>query len=431
MAFLQEEDSDIRSLLEDINKLEVYVSYPFLLLVYDDYANDKINKDDFIGVLKLLESYVFRRYICGIPRAGLNKIFAKLYRDIDINNYLVSLGAALLDKDTNRRFPSDEEFKDQFLIKDIYHTNNCKYLLVKLENHGKKEKIDANNYTIEHIMPQNENLSAEWRYDLGPNWKEIQTKYLHTIGNLTLTGNNPNLLDKSFIEKRDMDGGFKQSPFTLNHMLADSYSWNEGKILKRAYTLIELALKIWKSPKPINVESPIDQPVPILKVKVPESVRSVFYSGDDYQAARVLVEDIFKVINSESLKNILSGYCSDIGVMNIRIGPQEVLKFIKYPDQHLEAVFPIDFSVYDDNSISINYIESLPSDYSEEVNIKFARVPWSYTTNLPQKFIDGWHAALSWMYNKFKDWDPSQNRVLNEPALVELLVQNRQVNSLG
>jgi sulfur relay (sulfurtransferase) DsrF/TusC family protein len=191
-----------------------------------------------------VESYIFRRYICGIPAAGLNRIFATLHRDIKNNNLLVGLGYALLDKNTHRRFPSDEEFTAQFQIKDIYNASNRYYILEKLETYcrGKKTAIPLN--SIEHIMPQK--LTDSFKKDLGLNWEELHKKYLHTIGNLTLIENNSELNDKPFIKKRN--DGYRKSSFKLSRMLANCYFWDEEKILERANLLAKRALKIWRSP---------------------------------------------------------------------------------------------------------------------------------------------------------------------------------------
>ena len=206
------------------------MAYPLLLELYDDYAAQRLSRENFIAILRLVESYVFRRLICGIPTNTLNKTFATFSREIDKDNYLESVKAAFLLKDSYRRFPKDAEFWYQFTVKDIYNLRVRNHLLDKLENHGRKERVDVGAYTIEHIMPQNENLSADWQQDLGEDWQKIQAEYLHTIGNLTLTGYNSELSDRPFKEKRDMLGGFKDSPIRLNRSLANLDHWNEEQI---------------------------------------------------------------------------------------------------------------------------------------------------------------------------------------------------------
>jgi uncharacterized protein with ParB-like and HNH nuclease domain/predicted transport protein/flavodoxin len=249
MAFLREKDSEIRQILNDINTLEVNIAYPFLLEVYDDYEKQRLSRDDFIAILKLIESYIFRRLICGIPTHGLNKVFATFAKEIDKDHYLESVQAAFLQKGSGARFPRDEEFRTAFIVKDVYNFRSRHYLLSKLENLKRKERVNIDEFTIEHIMPQNERLQVEWQQELGSNWQEVHEKYLHTIGNLTLTGYNSELSDHAFQEKRDMEGGFAHSPLHLNRDLANLEHWNAEEIEKRAQTLADTAVKIWPTPK--------------------------------------------------------------------------------------------------------------------------------------------------------------------------------------
>ncbi len=248
MALLWESDGEIKRVLHDINALKVDVAYPFLLEVYDDYAQKRLSRQDFIAILKLVESYLFRRAICGIPTNTLNKVFATLAKEIDKEHYLESVQMSLLQKDSYRRFPSDDEFQAAFVIKDVYNFRLRNYLLRKLENAGQKEFVNIESCTIEHIMPQNQNLSIVWQQELGPDWKTIHNLYLHTIGNLTLTGYNSELSDRPFQEKCTMTGGFIGSPIRLNASLKHVEHWNKDEIEKRAALLAEQAVKIWAIP---------------------------------------------------------------------------------------------------------------------------------------------------------------------------------------
>ncbi|WP_286230599.1 DUF262 and DUF1524 domain-containing protein [Neobacillus mesonae] len=249
LAFQLEKDKEINEVLKDINALKVDVSYPFLLEVYNDFTQQRISKAEFIIVLKMVESYVFRRAICGVPTNSLNKTFATLSKEIVKGNYLESIKAAFALKDSYRRFPNNEEFSMELKVKDVYNFRNRNYLLRKLENHNRKEIVDIEAYTIEHIMPQNPNLSDAWRKDLGENWEEIQKTYLHTLGNLTLTRYNSELSDKPFKEKRDMDGGFADSPLRLNRGLGLLEAWNEQEIINRVNKLSEQATLVWGYPE--------------------------------------------------------------------------------------------------------------------------------------------------------------------------------------
>lgn len=249
IAFKKEQDCELKNAFCNLLELQNDTAYPLLLALYEDYANARLSKEDFKEIVSLIESYIFRRAICEIPTNSLNKTFASFIKFIDKNSYMQSVKAHFLLLKSYARFPLNEEFKNALRRKDIYNFNKKSYLLTRLENHKRKEKISANEYTIEHIMPQNPNLSKEWQKDLGEHYKEIQEKYLHTLGNLTLTGYNSEYKDKPFKEKRDMQGGFRQSPLKLNDELRNLEMWNQEAIEKRAEALANKALEIWAMPE--------------------------------------------------------------------------------------------------------------------------------------------------------------------------------------
>lgn len=251
IAFGKEQDNRLKEALDSLSNMGYDVTYPYLLHLYKDYNNGSLNVEEFIEMIRYTESYLLRRLICNIPTPSLNKTFAKMYNEIDKDNYSESYQVQLVLKENYQRMPNNKEFARNFRERDIYNLKgkNKEYIFDKFENWNSKEKNNIGAYTIEHIMPQNPNLSQEWRECLGPNWKEIQKNYLHTIGNLTLTGFNPELSDRPFEEKRDMEGGFKQSAIRLNIYLQDLSTWNEHEIKKRTEYLIKKAYKIWKYPE--------------------------------------------------------------------------------------------------------------------------------------------------------------------------------------
>lgn len=245
MALGAEVDEDIKIAFQDIRELKVDVAFPFLLEIYKDYNNGLLSKQDLLKVLRLTESYVFRRAVCGIPTNSMNKTFAGFIKNINKENYLENIQAYFKVLPSYRRFPDNEEFKREFEIKDLYNFRSKSYWLRRLENYDRKERVPVNEYTIEHIMPQNENLSSEWREALGPEWERIQKTYLHTLGNLTLTGYNSEYSDRAFIDKRDRKGGFKESPIRLNKEIAEMDKWNEDSIKRRAELLSAQAVNVW------------------------------------------------------------------------------------------------------------------------------------------------------------------------------------------
>lgn len=247
IALGKETSPVLAPLFVEIEQLRASVAYPFLLRLYADFKGGVLMESDFAEILESVISYVFRRSVCRIPTNSLNKTFASLGTAIDPGHYVESVWGRLLTLPRYKRFPTDDEFSEALRTSDLYNFRRSPYLLKKLENFGRKEEVSTSEYTIEHIMPQNENLSTQWQEALGNNWQEVQQRYLHTLGNLTLTGYNPEYSDKPFAEKRDMEGGFKVSPLFLNKGLGELDSWNSNEIERRAQRLANQALKIWKN----------------------------------------------------------------------------------------------------------------------------------------------------------------------------------------
>ncbi|MDQ3692999.1 MAG: DUF262 and DUF1524 domain-containing protein [Chloroflexota bacterium] len=250
IALHRSTDPNIQTWVNEINELRVDTAYPLLLELIDDYAHGRATRDTVLGILALIDSYILRRAICGIPTNSHNQTFRGFSRSIDKTRYLESATAAFQLLDGFRRFPNDEEFRRAFVDRDIYNlTARRNYILRRLENHDRdKEQVNVESFTIEHVMPQNENLSPAWQKALGLDWKRIQETYLHTIGNLTLTGYNSELSDHSFPEKLKMTGGFRDSPIRLNRDLALLETWNEGSIQTRAARLADVAVQVWPAP---------------------------------------------------------------------------------------------------------------------------------------------------------------------------------------
>ncbi len=298
MALDGESHPKLKPLFDDLFKsLNYSVAYPFLMEIYSDFEAGIIEEKDFIEVIKLVESYVFRRSICQIPTNSMNKTFAEFTRHIDKSNYLSSLKGHFYQLKSYRRFPSDAEFKSVLLYRDVYNFMHRSYLLRKLENFGKKEFVSVENYTIEHVLPQNPNLGIEWQIELGEDWKAIQERYLHTIGNLTLTGYNSEYSDRPFSEKKSMKGGFLESPLKLNKAIAAQEKWNETAILERANQISDEALRIWQSPTLSQ-----DEIAKWAKAPDPEKQQTTYSIDDHEYLSRPNVRELFDALRAEVMK---------------------------------------------------------------------------------------------------------------------------------
>ena len=206
---------------------------------------DGVDEKGFLDSLSVIESYLFRRAICGLQTRGYWSVFARIALEIREDNLLKSLQVALSRQQGSYRFPSDDEFKRALLDGNLYGLQACRHLLDRLENHGTKEKCDTSSYSIEHILPQTDNLRAEWRSMLGDDWKQVQEEWLHRLGNLTLTGYNSSYSDRPFDEKKSICGGFYDSPLRLNQFVKEQSVWTAEQIKARGKHLADRATRIW------------------------------------------------------------------------------------------------------------------------------------------------------------------------------------------
>ena len=286
--------SDTTLAFRDLRELKVDVAFPLLLELYNDYAQGQLPKDEFVQAVRLVEAYVFRRAVCAIPTNSHNRTFASFGRALRKDRSIIqSIQAHLLNLPYRMRFPRDEEFKRELSRRDLYNFSRRDYWLRRLENHDRKERASVNEYTIEHIMPQN--LPPAWQKALGPEWERVHETWQHTLGNLTLTGYNAEYSDRPFSEKRDMKGGFKESPLRLNEALRTLDTWNENTIQERAEQLAAKGVQVWSRP---NVP-PADEPVALRT----ETESPAGYTLDDhaYLASNSPMRQVFETFRKEVL----------------------------------------------------------------------------------------------------------------------------------
>ncbi len=204
-----------------------------------------LSASEFEEAIQLLESYVFRRAVCGRQSRNYWAVFANMAYRIDESAPLTSLKVALHRQTESSRFPSDDEFRRELQSRDLYRMRTCHYLLDRIENHDNKEPTDTQSYTVEHVLPQNENLSKPWREMLGEGWRDTQAIWLHRLGNLTLTGYNSTYSDRAFEEKKRTDGGFNDSSIRLNRFIREANQWTASQIEQRGLELAGKAVEIW------------------------------------------------------------------------------------------------------------------------------------------------------------------------------------------
>ncbi len=254
----REPNRELADRLARLNRFEATTAYPFLLNVYHDLAEGRLGAADFAGILDVLESFLIRRYVCGVPTNALSKIFVSLYAQARaVGPVREGVRAVLADKN----FPRDKVFREQFLALRLYgggdRRDKAKLILDRLEaSYEHKEAIDPKSLTIEHVMPRT--LTDWWREHLGDGWEDIHEAWLDTVGNLTLTGYNPELSNSDFRKKKAI---LNASHVELNRHFADMVVWDGDAILRRGSALAERALRVWPDvPRTVDDRDEADEP---------------------------------------------------------------------------------------------------------------------------------------------------------------------------
>ena len=217
-----------------------------IMRLYDCHEKGLLSQEEFIRAVGLIESYLLRRAVLGLQTRGYWSVFARIAHDLDSESVFVSLQVALARLRGNNRFPSDEEFRRGLQERDLYGLRVCKHILDRLENADFQEPSPVQDYSIEHIMPVGITSAPLWQDMLGERWVDIHDTWLHRLGNLTLTGYNSKYSNRPFDEKKEIEGGFRQSAVRLNRDVRDQTRWTANKIEARGERLANRALKVWK-----------------------------------------------------------------------------------------------------------------------------------------------------------------------------------------
>lgn len=287
----------VNKYLEDLRKLNQTTCYIFLFRVFDDYHNEEevhVDENVLEKVLEFLLHYTIRRMVCEIASNSLRGLYKTLYarvfnRPENKEHYYDSIVSFFIQLTSRDVLIKDDEFKHSLKYNNLYKKNAvCKLLLTSIENAG-KEHLITDNLTIEHIMPQNKNISSAWQKMLGPDWMEVKEKYLNTLGNLTLTGYNSELGDKPFDEKKELLASVHTKVVALYEGVKDCEAWNKDTIESRAEDLSDKILELY----------PITMPEALITFKDPryteytcENPEDATYKTPNYyvlQGERVVV----------------------------------------------------------------------------------------------------------------------------------------------
>ena len=237
-------DENVMVGMRRLNQWEVDVAYPLLMRLFDALESGLITSGDLCAVMGMIESFVVRRIVCGVHTNQLRRIFAQMSGQAkDRYDHITDFAHDHL---SNNRWPRDDEFRAKFVDFRLYirgRLNRTRLALDSLErSFAHKETPElTSNITIEHIMPQS--LSDWWKDSLGSNYSEIHEQWLNTVGNLTLSGYNPDMGNSPFPEKKKI---LTESNFALSDSIQTVENWHAAAIKERGELLADQALQVWK-----------------------------------------------------------------------------------------------------------------------------------------------------------------------------------------
>ena len=251
-----EEDEEVREQLRTLAELEVNTAGPLLFELFRRYRLNEIEKAEFLGCLSDISSFVLRRSVCSESSKQYGKWFPDVIKGLQADTRGSMRGQLL-----RRGWPGDERFNEAITHFPIYKKDRSKtkFLLAVLEQESKhKEVVDQDSLTIEHIMPQSisrdDSHGQSWRSSLGPEWFQSHQAWLHTLGNLTLTGYNAELTNHGFAAKQEL---FRSSNLELNRELMGFEKWGIDEIESRGRDLANRITKKW--PVPLDASQPPEE----------------------------------------------------------------------------------------------------------------------------------------------------------------------------
>ena len=415
-------DIDIRREMEYINRLEINVAYPFLLQLFEDADNGLIEKAEWIKVLKLIQSYTWRRFVVGLPTGSLNKIFMTLYSEVDTDEYYESVAIALLKKRGRGKFPTNEELKTALKDKDLYNTQskNKNYMFEMLENFNNREHVNTSieDITIEHIFPQTP--SEQWAEELLPEeYFAFKEKHLNTIANLTLSGNNGALGNRSFKAKKEMNVNEKQQGYLFSRLWLNSYlkeidSWDVSKYEERFNIIYDRFLKIWVYPDVIIEEVDETEEESIIDAESPTHKKLEYFIFENTKVEETAIARMyFYVIENLYEKN-----------SQLLLSNQEILKIsrnasdFRMPQEVTNGWF---IEANTDSNTKFSVLRKLLAlfDLEEELLIKYSLNGEKQTK--PSRFVfrgKYWNELLPLLNNTnlFENVNPTKDNWLSSGA---------------
>lgn len=248
----REPDKEVRQQLERLAILESATAFPFLLYMYDEWEQARLHREEFLAGLRLIETYMVRRFLNRDLTSYINRMFPTLIKDVKERGE-IDFTKALRKALGSRNEPSDVRLRQSAETLNLYGGDKLTRQKLALIFEGINRRLSegsgaytvlSDDPTIEHIMPQT--LTDAWKHDLGETWQQDYA-LLHTLGNLTVVTQewNSQLSNGSYASKHPKLAGHG---LMLNQVYFRDYApshWNSDAIRKRAQWLIGKTTEIW------------------------------------------------------------------------------------------------------------------------------------------------------------------------------------------
>ncbi|WQT25500.1 DUF262 domain-containing protein [Helicobacter pylori] len=227
--------ANLRLRIEDLVKIKFGVAKPFILRCARDFEEGKMDYENFCEILQILISYFVRRSVCGDSTPTLTRVLYSLYRQLE--NVSADALKRYLGKSVGQTaFPNDDKIKVAFLVRNAYAANQvCKFILLEIEKLSNAEPPKEENLEVEHFYPKTP--TQEWRDRVG-DYFTFEQDYLNNFGNLTLSGQNQRLGNKSYEAKIALMEEY--SSLHLNdYFINNTHSWGIEEVRARSEYLAD------------------------------------------------------------------------------------------------------------------------------------------------------------------------------------------------
>lgn len=256
----REGDPGLRDVLERLARWGGQTYYPLALLLLDRLDEGSCTPEEAATALSYAESYLVRRLFAGNSTTGNNRTFMELPKEVEkeLENERSIADAvrhALSAKTGTRLWPSDAMMRESIRSRPFYKSgrSNQRFEILRRleESYGASEPVDFTKakLTVEHVLPQQP--AQQW-YDLlaeesgeGESPEELHAQTVHTLGNLTLSGDNARLSNHPFRRKQQI---LDSSALRMNQRIAGLERWGRAEILARAEELAQRSVELWPGP---------------------------------------------------------------------------------------------------------------------------------------------------------------------------------------